>query len=296
MSRRLAGGSQVAEAPASPAPERAFRRRLGFLALVAAVGGGAVALSAAQGAATAPARAFPGGPYYVIGCGFSHFNNDDPIAFAGQPGRSHNHTFIGARGVNAHSTPASIRGGPTSCPDEGDASSYWMPTIFVGREPVRPLAALAYYVKRTHEPIHLPPSGLKMIAGNPDATRPQPTTYVSWSCGGVGANRPFPTIPACATRQTLVLRVDFPNCWNGKTADSADHKRHMAYSSAGRCPATHPVPVPTVTLIVLYPPVPRSARISAGRYAAHADFMNGWDDTVLGGQIAALNRSRPPDA
>jgi hypothetical protein len=271
------------------APQRAYRRRLGFLLVLVA------ALSTAQGAATAPAKSFPGGPYYVIGCGFSHFNNDDPIAFPGQPGRSHNHTYIGARNVNASSTPASIRGGPTTCPDDGDASAYWMPTLFVAGEPIRPLAALAYYVKRTYEPIHLPPAGLKMIAGDPEATRPQPTRVVSWSCGGVGATRVFATIPGCAERDTLVLRVDFPNCWNGKNADSPDHKRHMAYSVAARCPSTHPVPVPTITLIVLYPPVPRTARPSSGRFAAHADFMNGWDDAVLGGQVAALNRGRSPD-
>jgi hypothetical protein len=276
-----------------------MRRRLGFLlALVVAAGGGGLVLATAQRAASAPtlAKAFPGGPYYVIGCGFSHFNNDDPIAFPGQPGRSHNHTYIGARNVNASSTSASIRSGPTTCPDEGDSSAYWVPTLFVGSSPIRPLAALAYYVKRTYEPIHLPPASLKMIAGDADATRPQPTRIVSWSCGGVGATRLFATIPACAERQTLVLRVDFPNCWNGKNADSADHKRHMAYSVAARCPSTHPVPVPTITLIVLYPPVPRSARLASGRYGTHADFMNGWDDNVLGGQVAALNRGRSPDA
>ncbi len=272
-----------------------MRRRLGFLlALLVAAGGAAIVLVTAPRAASSAPQAFPGGPYYVIGCGFSHFNNDDPIAFPGQPGRSHNHTYIGARNVNASTTPASLRGGPTTCPDDGDASAYWVPTLFAGREPIRPFAALAYYVKRTYEPIHLPPAGLKMIAGNADARRPQSTSVVSWSCGGVGAARVFATIPACAERQTLVLRVNFPNCWNGKTADSADHKQHMAYSSAGRCPSTHPVPVPTITLIVLYPPA-GGAQPSSGRYGAHADFMNGWDDAVLGGQVAALNRGRSPD-
>jgi Domain of unknown function (DUF1996) len=270
-------------------------RRLGLLlALLVAAGGAALVLGTAERAESASARAFPGGPYYVIGCGFSHFNNDDPIAFPDQPGRSHNHTYIGARNVNASSTPASIRDGPTTCPDDGDASAYWVPTLFSGTEPVRPFAALAYYVKRTYEPIQLPPAGLKMIAGNADARRAQPTSVVSWSCGGVGATRLFATIPACAARHTLVLRVDFPNCWNGKAADSIDHKRHMAHSTAGRCPETHPVAVPAITLIVLYPPV-RSARIASGRFGTHADFMNGWDDAVLGGQVAALNRGRAPD-
>jgi hypothetical protein len=55
------------------------------------------------------------------------------------------------------------------------------------------------------------------------------------------------------------------------------------------------VPTPTIALVVLYPPVSAKARVSAGKFAIHADFMNGWDGNVLGGQVAALNRSRPPD-
>ena len=263
--------------------------------LAAAAGVLLVAPASAPGRADA-AAAFPGGPYYVIGCGFSHRSNDDPIAFPGQPGRSHNHTFIGNRTTDAGSTPAELRGGPTSCGDAGDASAYWVPTLFDGDTPVRPLVALVYYVKRTYEPIHLLPPALRIIAGDPMATRPQATTHLGWSCGGVGApTRRFAVPRACTGGQPLQLRVDFPNCWDARNVDSADHKRHMAYAVAGRCPESHPVPVPTVTLIVLYSTVSVAARPSAGRYAMHADFMNGWDAEVLGGQVAALNRSRPPD-
>jgi hypothetical protein len=266
------------------------------LALLAAVAGALlVAPEPAPGSADAVA-AFPGGPYYVIGCGFSHRSNDDPIMFPGQPGRSHNHTFIGNRTTDAGSTPAELRGGPTSCGDAGDASAYWVPTLFDDDTPVRPLVALVYYVKRTYEPIHLLPPALRMIAGDSMATRPQGTAHLGWSCGGVGAaTRRFATVRACTGGRPLQLRVDFPNCWDGRNADSVDHKRHVAYSAAGRCPDSHPVPLPTVTLIVLYPAVSGAARPSSGRYAAHADFMNGWDAEVLGGQVAALNRSRPPD-
>ena len=263
--------------------------------LAAAAGVLLVAPTSAPGRADA-AAVFPGGPYYVIGCGFSHRSNDDPIAFPDQPGRSHNHTFIGNRTTDAGSTPAQLRGGPTTCGDAGDASAYWVPTLFAGETPIRPLVALAYYVKRTYEPIHLFPAGLRMIAGDPHAMRTQATTRLWWTCGGVGSTgRRFAAVPACTGGRPLQLRVDFPNCWDARNTDSVDHKRHMAFSNAGRCPETHPVPVPTVTLIVLYPPTSAAARPSAGRWAAHADFMNGWDADVLGGQVAALNRSRPPD-
>jgi hypothetical protein len=272
------------------------RSRVGFCLVLLAAAGGALLVAPEQQAKPGPNRAaFPGGPYYVIGCGFSHRNNDDPIVFPGQPGRSHNHTFIGNRTVDASTTPASLRGGPSSCGDLGDASSYWTPTLYVGREPIRPMVGLAYYVKRTHEAIHPFPAGLKMVAGDPDARTAQNTAVVSWTCGGVGSPARFSVVPSCSENNTLQLRVHFPNCWNGRSTDSADHKRHMAYSSGGRCPASHPVGVPTITLLFLYAPVPGKADLSSGRFAAHADFINGWDQEILAGQVAALNRGRPPD-
>jgi hypothetical protein len=251
------------------------------------VGGGAALLAAPeQQAASGPA--FPGNSY-VVGCGFSHRNNDDPIAFPGQPGRSHNHTYVGNRTVDAESTPASLRGGPSSCYERGDSSAYWTPTLFVGRDPVRPLVGLAYYVKRTTQPLRQFPQGLKMIAGDADATRPQPTSIVSWGCGRLGDPLRGTAVPACRGGQVLQFRIDFPNCWNGTNLDSADHKRHMAYASGGRCPASHPVAVPTLMLIFIYPRVPTGARLASGRYGGHADFINGWDPEALAPLVAALN-------
>ena len=71
---------------------------------------------------------------------------------------------------------------------------------------------------------------------------------------------------------------------------SADHKRHMAYASAGRCPASHPTPAPTLIVIVLYPDTLPQAQVASGRFARHADFMNGWNQTTLAGLVAELNR------
>lgn len=62
----------------------------------------------------------------------------------------------------------------------------------------------------------------------------------------------------------------------------------MAYAISGRCPATHPVAVPTLLVVLLYPPV-RAAQLSSGPYAAHADFMNGWDVDAFQKLVAGLN-------
>jgi hypothetical protein len=239
------------------------------------------------------ARGFPGGPYFTVVCGFSHRNNDDPIVFPGQAGRSHNHTFIGNRTVDASTTAASLRNGATTCDLELDASTYWVPTVYLGREAITPLAAVVYYTKLTAGPVVAPPVGLKMIAGNPNARKRQAKGIASWSCGGVGGTPRFAVIPACRPDDALELNVRFPNCWNGKATDSPDHRRHTAYSSAaGQCPGSHPQRIPTITLVLLYPPQPKGAQPSSGKFAAHADFINGWDQSELELLVSGLNASR----
>jgi hypothetical protein len=261
-----------------------LRRALFPVSLAAAIAVAALAATSLPAAPGTPAQLapnFPGGPYYAIGCAFSHRNNDDPVVFPGQPGRSHNHTYIGNRAVTAATTTASLIGGRSTCESEFDSSAYWMPTLFVGRDDITPLTSIVYYVNRSRERISAPPRGLMMIAGNAEAKTRQPKGIVSWSCGAVGAKPRFHVIPACGADEMLQLQATFPNCWDGKRVDSADHKAHMRYASRGLCPSTHPVALPQLIFIVLYPPVPRGSQVASGTFGAHADFMNGWDQAEL---------------
>ena len=234
--------------------------------------------------------AFPGGPHFVLECRFAQRNNDDPIVFPNRPGLSHNHTYIGNRSVDASTTPESLLGGRSSCDFEADSSAYWAPTLYVGRKPIRPMTGFVYYVKRTTTSVAALPAGLKMIAGNSAAMKAQSTLVASWGCGDeVGEGPRSALLPVCARDQSFEYEVVFPNCWNGEDLDSVDHRRHMAYSVRGRCPASHPVAVPTVILILVYPDTPLRAQLSSGRFATHADFMNGWDQATLAALVASLN-------
>lgn len=262
-----------------------------MLVLGAFLAAGATALPALAVRATSdpdPPR-FPGGPYFVIGCGVSHLNNDDPIAFPGQPGKSHNHTFIGNRKVDAATTPAALVGGDSSCDDVGDASAYWVPSLFAGGRALRPLVGVGYYVRRTWASVREFPAGLVMIAGNAKAMRPQPLSVVGWGCGGLSALPRSAAVPNCPANRALHLRATFPVCWNGRDLDSVDHQRHRAYAMRGRCPRTHPVAVPTLVLILLYPETERHPIQASGRFGTHANFVNGWDQDTLSALVAALN-------
>jgi hypothetical protein len=258
--------------------------------LAVGIAGAALVAPAGRSASVQLTPHFPGGPYFALGCGFSHRNNDDAILFAGNPGRSHNHTYIGNRTTNAATTASSLLGGATTCDSDHDASTYWAPTLYEGQRPVQPLTGVVYYVKRTWNQVAPLPAGLKIVAGNAKAKRRQSREIVAWSCGGIGGKPRHAVVPQCGEDQLLQLQVTFPNCWHGKAPDSGNHKRHMAYAKGGRCPASHPVAVPTISLILLYPPVSRHARVASGRFGGHADFMNGWDQEAFARLVAGLNR------
>jgi hypothetical protein len=92
-------------------------------------------------------------------------------------------------------------------------------------------------------------------------------------------------IPICSPEDMLELAVRFPECWDGRHLDSADHASHMAYAESARprgrkiCPSSHPVPVPKLVLQIRYRIVggPDVQLASGDPDSAHADFMIGWD-------------------
>jgi hypothetical protein len=263
------------------------------------VGVAAASTIAVQGAAAGSDRgrtvAHRGGGYFAVACGFSHRNQDDPIVFPRQAGRSHDHTYFGNRSTDAFSTPASLReSGRTTCRLRADTAAYWAPTLFVGGDPVEPLAVVAYYVRRTSASVDAFPAGLKVIAGDASARSAQSTRVTFWSCAVRGAERSS-IIPTCPgdRRGGLRLHVNFPSCWDGERLDSPDHKSHMAYAANESCPASHPVEVPGLSLVIYYGIAGgRGAELSSGgQYSAHADFVNAWDQGTLERLVARyLNR------
>ena len=260
--------------------------RLVVVGIVAALlpFGTAVAVSAAAPGPRASAGELRG-VNFVSACGFSHRAPDDPIVAPGRPGASHDHTFVGSRSTNAFSTLRTLRASATTCRREGDTAAYWAPTLLVNGAAVEPLGSTIYYRRRTMEPVRAFPPGFRMIAGDAMARSPQNLRITFWNCGAQADVRPSSTVPSCpAGRMTsLRLHVTFPSCWDGRRLDSADHQSHMAYPMRARCPATHPVAVPAISLILRYPSAD-GANVelsSLGQFSAHADFFNAWNQGEL---------------
>jgi hypothetical protein len=251
-------------------------------------------------------------------CRFSHSSNDDPIVLPRRPGLSHRHTFFGNVSTDAFSTLPRLLRAATTCRPTADHAAYWVPALLRNGREIRPAKAQLYYVVFGYRQMRAFPAGLRMVAGNSHARRPQSMSVAYWDCaGGPGLrSRPSATPPSrCGTvsgsllmrrgsgkairttvhaKTQLELHVYFPDCWDGKHLDSVDHKRHMAYSRDFVCPRSHPVKVPKLQLSIRYPI--RSGRgvtlSSGGQLSAHADFLNAWDERELAQQVdLCLHRS-----
>ncbi len=293
-----AGVSAPAEAPPSPSPSSSGspRRGRGPSAAAGVVLVGLVVLSAiglriagddAVAAALPPPTPHVG--RFVVECAYSHSGPNDPIVHPGHTGMSHLHDFFGNVSTDATSTAESLAAADTTCFIAQDKASYWAPALYDGEERIVPTSSDAYYraapgVDPTAvEPF---PFGLKVIAGDATSAETPPLHVVGWACG---RNRNFSTeVPTCTPQKPLTMHVFFPDCWDGASLDSADHKQHLAYSTAGTCGRSHPVHVPQLEFAVQWPfwGDPAQLRLASGPLTtAHADFFNAWDPERLAVEV-----------
>lgn len=236
-------------------------------------------------------------PSFKVTCFPRGMAQNDPIVFPGQAGRSHMHSFFGAKGVDQNTTTESLLSQETSqCGnhfDTVDLSAYWIPTLYKNDVAVHEesgMHQLVAYYQRAGGPngalvAQAIPRGLKMIAGDMHATTPQ--TNVSYVCAmsnDVGRQRGgVPDFLTCNPDELFIAKLVFPDCWDGRNLDSANHKSHMAYSTGERssCPSGHPVKLPQITFEAWYHGVNGPASSlrwsSGGAYTFHGDVISAWN-------------------
>lgn len=248
----------------------------------------ALGLAPAWGTGAIPVSASPDvvGAFRFI-CGAGQILRDDPIAFPGQPGKSHLHQFYGNLEANACSTFSSLRASGKSTCANGDhpnnRSAYWTPAMLDGKgSVVQPDWEAVYYKRR---PLNDPkcsrtsgdpqtqgdcvpiPNGIRFIFGwDPKNPNVKPADAY-FNCDGPGATQGhYPDIPSakpfCPVGSSILATLDAPSCWDGKNLDSADHRSHLSYPGYGswgylKCDAGHPYVLPTFHLAISY-------RIAAG--------------------------------
>lgn len=233
---------------------------------------------------------------FQMNCTFDHGSYDDPIVFPGQPGASHHHTFMGNYDTDAFSTPESLlNGSGTSCTVPQDKSGYWVPSVIKNGQPVTSDYLQTIYYKAgilDYTQVRAFPAGLRFLVGDmmatPDEFRDAVGTVEGFECGDSVYNWDFNGL-VCPAGSQLNIRYQAPSCWNGIDLDSANHKSHMAYPVNGVCPSSHPVPVPMIEVKLAWPVDGDLSAIDLatmmGASSFHFDFMNGWDQGVLGALV-----------
>ncbi len=228
---------------------------------------------------------------FVVKCTYSHTAPDDPIVHPGAPGRSHSHDFYGSTATDASSTAESLLTTDTTCDKKVDTAAYWQPTLFNRGVPVTPSHINAYYraAPGVDPTTVVPfPLGIELLAGDPTATTPQPGEVAGWVCGAQTNLRSGP--PDCSDRAPLHMVLTFPDCWDGEQLRTADHRSHAAYSRDGRCPESHPVVLPQLTMAIAYPIGfgDHELSLASGNvYSAHGDFLNAWDPEGQAREVTA---------
>jgi hypothetical protein len=260
--------------------------------LVAALMLATSALVASPAASAGPGTQVIRVAEFPADCPFTHRLPDDPIIFPGLPGASHSHDFMGNRTTNAYSNLNSLMAGTSNCNPTIDLSSYWVPTLYSNNVAVAPSTATFYYLGegvRTDITARIQPfpAGLRIVAGSATATGPS-GSRARWSCLHAGHVAPSGNFVNCPSGTMLESYLDFPQCWDGRNLDSADHKSHMTYPVNQACPTSHPVPVPKLRQVIRYPVNgdPARFRLASGNgYSMHGDFFNAWPVAALAQRV-----------
>ena len=220
-------------------------------------------------------------------CFVSHVNFDDSIVYPGQPGRAHAHQYAGADTSDAFGVP--FTAGGTCRGGTANLSSYWWPALLTPAGNVLTPTYTDHYYKASHYDVEgvvrSPPTGLKIVAGDMTARGPvQNAFYFNFTNP---AGQRTQTIPA----GSVTMNVSFPQCWDGVRLDSPDHKSHMSYPVGGRCPATHPVLIPSISYHVYFENVPAGSRLACdaasgpGGYCLHADIIVRWATAIMDSMV-----------
>lgn len=241
---------------------------------------------------------------FRMSCQFATMGFFDPVTKPGAANAAPLSMFFGNTGVAPSSRPASLAatGNGTCTGGTANRSAYWAPAVFdVRTSAIIPPDFMLVYHKTgfNMDPALLRefPAGLMMIAGNatnvgaPQLMRQLPVAL--WECEvtpwtNTGA------IPVCPVGDVVQLTISFPQCWDGVNMGAPDHQSHMTHAvyrappQRSSCPTTHPVPLPSLTVIFRWPVTagmdPAFWRLTSdaypltarGGYSAHATWMNGW--------------------
>ncbi|KAF9016701.1 hypothetical protein BDZ89DRAFT_1094434 [Hymenopellis radicata] len=193
-----------------------------------------------------------------------------------------------------------------------DKSSYWVPvnsSLNYSRWANGSVSDVTDYLFPDEAGKTTPfPDDFRMISGTPtlrsyDASDPaqQAVSYLCLDYTAGSSTTRHTGIPNMNCPDGIRAQLNFPSCWDGKNADSDDHKSHVAFRSggpdSGDClDPKFPKSIPRIFVEIYWgtqdfnnvrsqaknPSQPFVlAQGDATGYGHHGDFINGWDTATL---------------
>ncbi|WP_232839184.1 DUF1996 domain-containing protein [Streptomyces triticisoli] len=257
------------------------------------------------------------------------FNSDNVIVAPGVTnGAHHFHDYIGNQANNAFASDQDLAEGDTTCEDKGDRSTYYWPVLRLqdgtqerdanspgggiegnaGRI-VTPKQVTLSFEGNPRGKVTAMPRFLRIITGDAKAFVNGPANAnASWSCTGFEDRQLKDKYPLCPQGSDVVRTFNFQSCWDGRNADSANHRAHVAFADAdGNCPDGFRA-IPQLVQRIVYD-VDAPSLQDGGRTTPlfavdsfpeqlhkpvtdHGDFINVFDEDLMRQMVDCINSGR----
>ncbi|WP_290063084.1 DUF1996 domain-containing protein [Amycolatopsis solani] len=200
----------------------------------------------------------------------------------------------GDQSSTAAAPPAEELGGPQGENEEvGDNDG----------EIIEPESATLKFIGGGAQQVTAMPLGLRVLYGDAkQSTNGPANARPSWTCTGF-EDRLTDLYPICPQGSKVERIHNFPNCWDGKNTDSANHRTHIVFADQqGKCPKGFKnVPQLQVTLVYDVPQdVQQNGQYKVDAFAQekhnprsdHDDFANVMSRQIMGRLVNCINSGK----
>ncbi|MGW4522548.1 DUF1996 domain-containing protein [Amycolatopsis sp. NPDC004378] len=168
---------------------------------------------------------------------------------------------------------------------------------------VEPESATLKFIGGGAQNVTAMPLGLKILYGDAkQSTNGPANARPSWTCTGF-EDRLTDLYPICPQGSKVERIHAFPNCWDGKNTDSANHRTHIVFANQqGKCPQGFKnVPQLQVTLVYDIPQdVQQKGQYKVDAFAQekhnprsdHDDFANVMSRKIMGRVVNCINSGK----
>ncbi|WP_410620337.1 DUF1996 domain-containing protein [Amycolatopsis sp. cmx-8-4] len=200
----------------------------------------------------------------------------------------------GNQSSSAAAPPSEVLGGPEGANEEvGDNDG----------EIVEPESATLKFIGGGAKNVVAMPLGLKILYGDAkQSTNGPANARPSWTCTGF-EDRLTDLYPICPAGSKVERIHAFPNCWDGKNTDSANHRTHVVFADQqGKCPQGFKnIPQLQVTLVYDVPQdVQQNGQYKVDAFAQekhnprsdHDDFGNVMSKKIMNRLVNCVNSGK----